>query len=159
MKTADIEIAVAEYFGAKGINNRNIIIPNFRGFWNDYEMDMLIVTPAKYCYEVEIKTSLSDLKADFQKRHFHDSDKVKYFYYAVPKDLMSADLLCYLPLRSGLFVIDANKARLKLKPGCLNNSTLTDAEYLHLGRILTHRLWNAKRKLNHIVELNKKVNR
>ena len=149
MTTADIEIAVAQYFGAKGMNNRNIIIPNFKGFWNDYEMDMLIVTPARYCYEVEIKTSIADLKADFKKRHFHDSDKIKYFYYAVPDEIYYSTYMPGMFENAGLFSIRNEKAYLMVTPKALNNYKLTDKEYLHLGRILTHRLWKAKEKLCH----------
>jgi len=147
MTSKQIELAVAQYFGAKGMQNRNIIVPNFKGFWNDYEMDMFIATPARYCYEVEIKTTVADLKADFKKRHFHDSDKIKYFYYAIPDEIYYSTYIPGMFEKAGLFSIKNGKACLMVKPEPLNNYKLAETEYLHLGRLLTHRLWKLKRDI------------
>lgn len=45
----------------------------------NHECDMLIVTKNHYLTEVEIKISLSDLKADFKKKHQHKDKNIKKF--------------------------------------------------------------------------------
>ena len=148
MKVEFIEIKVAEYFGMKGQQNRNIIIPNFRGFnFYIHDCDLFIVTPARWCYEVEIKTSLADLKADLKKKHDHSDDIIKWLYFAIPEELYR-DGFAYIPNHAGILVI-GKSCRLKREPhlDALRCRKLTEEEYLHLGRIACHRLWSAKRKL------------
>lgn len=53
----------------------------------NHECDMLIVTKNRYLTEVEIKISLSDLKADFKKEHQHKDENIKNFYYAFPEEI------------------------------------------------------------------------
>lgn len=53
----------------------------------NHECDMLIVTKNRYLTEVEIKISLSDLKADFKKEHQHKDKNIKNFYYAFPEEI------------------------------------------------------------------------
>jgi hypothetical protein len=147
MTASQIEISVAEYFGMKGMQNRNLIIPNFKGFWI-HECDLLIVTPQRYCYEVEIKVSIADLKADLGKRHAHKDERLHGLYFAIPDSMYTPQVFKMIPHVAGILVIADNKCHLNSKPH-LNKDCrkLTDKEYLHLGRILCHRLWNAKRKL------------
>ena len=40
-----------------------------------------------YLIEVEIKISISDFRADFKKKHYHDCSEVNALYYALPKEL------------------------------------------------------------------------
>ena len=71
---SEIELAVAHYFDPR----RNIIVPNvWWGMGFNYECDLLVLTKAGYAYEVEIKTTKSDLKADLKKEHGHKSDKIR----------------------------------------------------------------------------------
>src|SRR5699024_7195503 len=69
-----------------------------------FELDILSVTKSGYATGVEIKVSKSDLKRDLKKRHwelYNNSrlenvemyrklyfGKLKYFYYAVPPELI-----------------------------------------------------------------------
>ena len=67
MNAREIEYHVSNYFDVL----RNICVPNvshgFNGLW---ESDLLIVTKARYLYEVEIKTSVADLRKDLKKNRW-----------------------------------------------------------------------------------------
>lgn len=74
-------------------------------FW---ESDYLALTKAGYWYEIEVKISRSDFKADFKKKGKHESlsglmmhggsnlrnpnyARPNYFYYAVPENMISVE--------------------------------------------------------------------
>jgi hypothetical protein len=80
-----MEIAIAEYFNYR----RNLIVPNFEAM-RFHECDLLIITPNNYAYEIEIKISLSDLKADIKKWHKHNDNenRIKKLYFAIPDYLL-----------------------------------------------------------------------
>ena len=62
---AEIEVVVAQYFDPR----RNVIVPNVWWGWGlRHECDLVVMTKTGYAYEVEIKVSRSDLKADLKKR-------------------------------------------------------------------------------------------
>lgn len=67
---------------------RNMCFPNV--YFAGGEMDLCIVTLANYVWEVEVKLSLSDWRADEQKGKWWDKDRqyVSRFYYAVPTKLL-----------------------------------------------------------------------
>lgn len=63
-----------------------------------WESDYLALTKSGYWYEVEVKISRSDFKADFKKEEKHktlqsvnEKPCPNYYYYAVPEGLVSAD--------------------------------------------------------------------
>lgn len=67
---------------------KNIIAFNVIGVSSllliDHECDMLVLSKSGYLTEIEIKRSWSDFRADFKKKHCHESELIKYFYYCVP---------------------------------------------------------------------------
>lgn len=70
---------------------RNLCFPNV--FWGTGEMDLCVITSANYMWEIEVKLSLSDWKADEHKKKWlaRYSSYRKYvsrFYYAVPTELI-----------------------------------------------------------------------
>lgn len=74
-----------------------------------WESDYLALTKSGYWYEVEVKISRSDFKADFKKTKKHQTLKREnngkcpnYFYYAVPEGLISVD---EVPEYAGLIYI------------------------------------------------------
>ena len=79
-----IECALAKYFDIR----KNIIVCNVYFGLLKYEADMLVMNKTGYLTEIEIKRSLSDLKADFSKKHKHNDKKIKAFYYCVPIALL-----------------------------------------------------------------------
>ena len=67
---------------------RNMCFPNV--YFAGGEMDLCILTAANYVWEVEVKLSLSDWKADAKKDKWCDKDRqyISRFYYAVPTHLI-----------------------------------------------------------------------
>jgi len=65
-----IDTALRNYYE----NQALYMVSNIYAFHNKYqETDLLIVkTNNRYCYDIEIKVSVSDFKADFKKTEKHD---------------------------------------------------------------------------------------
>ena len=60
--------------------SRNQVFPNVHLY--DWESDLVVVTPAGYLWEVEVKTTLQDWKADSSKSKWKSLNwpKVNRFY-------------------------------------------------------------------------------
>ena len=102
----DIECAMYAHFDVR----KHIMVPNITNAMAllAFETDLLVINKSGYATGIEIKVSLSDLKADFKKRQYTEFDKVhpytckkgferfyskfKYFCYAVPCQLEKAAL-------------------------------------------------------------------
>ena len=97
-------------------DNSLVIVPKISGnnWWFDsetmlwknivnHECDMLIVSKNHYLTEVEIKISLSDLKADFKKEHQHKDENIKNFYYAFPEE-MKEKAIKLIPEEVGILI-------------------------------------------------------
>lgn len=77
----------------------------------DWESDSLFITRSGYIYECEIKISRNDFKHDFKKKKKHlilegkdnFEQSPNYFYYVVPKDLITVD---EIPEYAGLIYVD-----------------------------------------------------
>ena len=145
MNSCEIEIAVARHFGAE----MNLIVPNI--FFH-YELDLIIVNQRHYAWEVEIKTSISDLKAEKKKSPLaHISDKIKRLYFAVPDNLTEKSM-ALIPERAGLLRVVNINGRLVV---CLekapqtnkNARKLTEKEMIKLGKLAAMRIWNLKESL------------
>jgi hypothetical protein len=87
-----------------------------------HECDILAVTQAGYAHEVEIKVSLSDVKADLKKEHRHgDGDnRIKCFWFALPADLIEK-AEPFIPQRAGIILIShygdcGERAKIYRKP-------------------------------------------
>ncbi len=57
-----------------GVDKGQIVIPNV--LLGSYEADFITITKSDYLIEVEIKISISDFRADFKKKHYHDAKKL-----------------------------------------------------------------------------------
>lgn len=92
----EIEIAVARHFNSR----QNIIVPNVSwGLGLRYEADMVVLRPSGWALEIEIKTTVKDIRADAKKRHQHDSRWFRQLWFAVPQELADcADI----PARAGI---------------------------------------------------------
>ena len=66
----------------------SVVVPNISWGMLPYEADLIGISAHKQVTEVEIKRSLSDLRADYRKGHRHDAPCVTYFYYCVPESLV-----------------------------------------------------------------------
>ncbi len=84
LSVKEIQKEIAKYFDTR----KNIIVPNVSFGLLPYEADLLIMSKSGYLTEIEIKRSWSDFLADFKKKHTHNHKLIKYFYYAVPKNIL-----------------------------------------------------------------------
>ena len=151
MHAGDIELALAYHYNWR----QNLIVPNiYYGLGFRYELDVLVVTPSGWATEIEIKVSVTDLKADQKKTHGHRSNKIKYLYFAVPEKLQ-AQALELIPERAGLFIIrpdlepyEYRKTEI-VKPPITNKSArkITTAERIKLSELATMRIWSLKKRV------------
>lgn len=65
----------------------DIAIPNLSWSLLDYEADLIVMNKTGYITEFEIKRSFEDLKKDFKKKTFHDSELIYKFHYVLPKSI------------------------------------------------------------------------
>lgn len=160
-RTIDIEIAIMRHFDFR----QKIIVPNITSMMGvlGFETDMLVLTKLGYATGLEIKVSKSDLKADFNKRHmkalldpFNEKraleryyKKFKYFYYAIPEELLPDALelipeyfgiLCYVS-KKHRFMREARKAK------TLFNYKWSDEEIVNVMRLGTMRIFSLKKQI------------
>lgn len=84
---------------------KNVIVPNVSwGLGLSHECDMLYLDSKDRFTEVEIKISLSDLKADFKKWHSHKSNIISRLQYAVPERL-AEQAINLIPKTAGLITV------------------------------------------------------
>ena len=82
MTECDIQTVLGCHYG---VDKGQIVVPNV--LLGSYEADFIMITKSDYLIEVEIKISISDFRADFKKKHYHDCPEVNALYYALPKEL------------------------------------------------------------------------
>ena len=114
MNTPEMETLIYTYFESGSLaivprvtkNNAWLVTETDPMIWKNivnHECDMLIVTKNHYLTEVEIKISLSDLKADFKKKHQHKDENIKNFYYAFPEE-MKEKAIKFIPEEAGILI-------------------------------------------------------
>jgi len=143
--TLEMELALVRKYGAR----QNLIIPNVSWGFLSHEADLLIMSQSGYLTEIEIKINVGDLKKDFNKSHRHKSNKIKYFYYAIPERMKKYTEL--IPENAGIYLVrhidDWNSVELirhsetnKIaKPLDINDKYV-------LARLGALRIWGLKRK-------------
>ena len=142
ISTEEIEYCIANHFGVR----TNLIIPNISWGFGVHECDLIILSKAGYCTEIEIKISAADLKKDMLKNHNHKSNKIKYLYFAIPSYL--ARYIEHIPLNAGIFII-TSKHRVFCIAKPLQNKTcraITEHEQYELARLGALRIWSLKRR-------------
>ncbi len=141
--TLDIELAVARHYNPRV----NIIVPNISWGLGLHECDLLVVTKAGIAYEIEIKTSKSDVKADRRKRHKHQSWKIQKLYFALPHYLIE-ECEEYIPERAGIISVLENHCVIKIREAKKQNDyKFSDKEKVSLVRLGAMRIWPLKRIL------------
>ena len=147
----EMEVSIMKMFGIR----QNIIVPNISWGFNIHEMDLAVVTKSGYLKEIEIKRSISDLKADFKKSHHHKSDRICKMYYAIPEELLENSLqlipndcgiiLCYRLNNNQRNIIRAKIHReAKLRK---NSRKLTLEEQFKIARLGCLRILTLKEKI------------
>lgn len=155
MIASQIEIAVARYFNPR----QNLIVPNvWWGLGFKHELDLVVLTKCGYAYEVEIKVSHADIKADLKKSHGHSSNRISRLYFAVPVELSndenipaSAGILS-VELKNGTYVVRKVKEakRKEARP-------FRDDERLKLAELGTMRIWSLKDTIDDLWRANNKI--
>ncbi len=96
-----VELAVVGLFDYR----RNHCVPNVSWGWAlGHEADLIVVDQNLKVTEVEIKVSLSDLKADFRKINGHRSSRIGRMYYAIPEYLVEKGFPL-IPKEFGVIVV------------------------------------------------------
>jgi len=146
MNACDIELALAKYFNYR----IHLIVPNvFWGLGFNYELDLMVVSANNYATEIEIKTSVSDIKAESKKRKSaHCSNKIKKFYFAVPEALKDKALEL-IPEKAGLFIVSPRLKVSIARVPQLNKAArpLTEQELKKLHELAAMRIWSLKEAL------------
>lgn len=148
MNALQVEIAVANLYNYRA----NIIVPNVSWGWLlKHEADLIVVNKNNIVTEVEIKVTLSDLKADFKKRHNHESKNIHRLVYAIPFAMLEK-ALPLIPDHCGIITVNeverhdlkyyvANHYRLPKKN---RNLPITDKQLQDLMRLAVMRIWTLK---------------
>lgn len=142
-----IEVAVAKFFNPR----QNIIVPNISWGLNIHECDLLVLTQSGYAYEIEIKVSAGDLKADAKKGHAHRSNKIKLLYFAVPNYLLAYKE--FIPVHAGIIAVQrvngGNQVAIVRAPHANKNAgKWDDRQKIELMRLSTMRIWTLKETLH-----------
>lgn len=146
--TSEIETAVAGYFDPR----RCVVVPNvWWGMDLMHECDLFVLTKSGFAYEVEIKTSSSDLKRDILKRHGHKSKMLKRLYFAIPLKLLEANRE-YIPAHAGILTVNHRGLVKKEREAKINNDAvpLKPEQQLKLAHLGTMRIWTLKKELRRI---------
>lgn len=144
---------------SKFLNYRtNLIVPNVSWGMFSHECDLVRLTPAGYCSEIEIKISLSDLKKDKEKRHQHmdggaygyGANKIKYLYFAIPEYLEKH--IEHIPERSGILIVFEDRGGvIRTKetraPQKQSDYKFSEKERIKLLSLMAMRIWRLKQKL------------
>jgi hypothetical protein len=147
MTSLQIEVAIADYFNPR----HNIIVPNvWWGLGFKHELDLMVLTKSGYAYEIEIKTSKSDIKADLRKCHAHASPRISRLYFAVPDELKNDE---NIPLDAGILSVieyenGGRPSVKKIREATRRKSIpLTESERLKLAELGTMRIWTLKQNI------------
>ena len=161
MRCLDIEIAVAKLFNPRV----NLIVPNVSWGMCLHECDMLILSKSGYATEVEIKTSVADLKRDARKPHAHESERIKYLYFAVPEGMLKSEHAEYIPKHAGIITVSIQPGyygqpeyRANYERAPMTNTVkycFNDGERLEMARLGAMRIWTLKQKIQELTEAKK----
>ena len=149
--TPQMELLIYDYFEKSSL----VIVPKFsrlnavrydddskRGYRVEnivtHECDILSVTKNYFLREIEIKISVSDFKADFNKKHNHEGN-IKQFYYAVPYYILDK-IKDLVPEHAGILVAEYNAElsdywQLKRHKKATDNKSATPIDEKKLNKI------------------------
>ena len=131
--------------------NRYYAVPNVSHGWGlEYEADLIAVSKASHrAFEVEIKVSSADLRADMKKAKWRAGldKRITKFWYAIPLSLVpiASDVV---PAEFGILVFRKHRVQDFLicetfrKPAWLSKEKCTDADVINLLRLSNIRYWD-----------------
>ena len=151
MNSKEIEIALTTEWYSKFNTRRYFVIPN--AWWGinlDHEADLLAISGSGYAHEIEIKVSVSDMRADLKKykhKTIYKSKTIRAFWYAMPVSIYEK-CIEIIPEIAGIITIDDNTHRNTVvrKPKINTLSAkLSTNNMLKLGNLMAMRYWNLKK--------------
>lgn len=151
MTAKDIEVALCAYPSSPFYCRRWIVVPRVSWGLESHECDVLALSSSNYAHEIEIKISISDLKADLKKHHQHISrdNKIKCLWYAAPIEMQAA-MEQFVPEYAGIIVVyQANRLRTRIIRGAKQNMSarkFTAEEKMQLLRLGAMRYWTIVKK-------------
>lgn len=151
MTSKDIEVALCAYPSSLFYCRRWVVVPRVSWGLESHECDVLALSSSNYAHEIEIKISVSDLKADFKKHHQHISrdNKIKCLWYAAPIEMQAA-MEQFVPEHAGIIVVyQANRLRTKIIRRAKQNMSarkFTIEERMQLLRLGAMRYWTIVKK-------------
>jgi hypothetical protein len=149
MTSKEVEIGLAD-IGNIFDYRKGIVVPNVSyGFGLDYEADLVHINASNYMTEIEIKVSKQDYLNDKLKAKWKKGldKKVRYFYYAVPTELI-ATVMADLDPNHGLIevYVHRNRFRSKIikKALKIGSTKLTQDDIINLTRLSVMRFWKQR---------------
>jgi len=154
--TLEMEVELCKFLN----HRKNIVIPNVSWGMFTHECDLIRLTPAGYCTEIEVKISLSDLKKDKEKQHKHmeKNGKIKYLYFAIPEYL--ENYKHHIPDRAGIIVVRERYneyhgisylvTKETRKPKMQSDYKFSEKERVRLLELMAMRIWGLKKKLSNV---------
>ncbi len=134
-----------------------LLCPNIYFSFGRYEIDLLAITASGYAHEIEIKVTMADLKRDFEKRHFHDNARIKFFWYAIPEPMLES-ALPLIPETAGIITVRYDDkhgyywpTRERPAKTRAHAQKLDDAEIEGVRRMVYFRYWASR--LEHVAKL------
>ncbi len=133
---------------------RWLLVPNVSWGLFPWELDLCAMAKSGHCYEIEIKVSLSDLKADQHKGKWQFMklypQKLRGMYYAMPDRLWDrAKDMNLIPETCGVIVIHPEEKRLRFRAEIVRQAKpnksarpLEKHEQYQLARLGTMRFWS-----------------
>lgn len=130
---------------------RNLFVTNVDWGLLNHEADVVVMSKNGYLTEIEIKRSKEDLRADFKKKHKHEDERIKNFYFCVPEALKKECLeLCeeYGYNINGIITYTED-ARFEFEkiPKWINARKLFLEEQLQLARLGCMRIVTLKKRI------------
>lgn len=122
-----------------------MVIPNFQLY---HEADVVSLTDDRMVYEYEIKASLADFKADFNKTVKHelmragDARSPNFFYYAMSEEL--ADKIGSVPSHAGLVRVGPVFCEVVKKAPQLHSQPISEEVQRRALRSMMFRFWKAR---------------
>lgn len=160
MTCLEIEVKLMQEIGIR----KNLIVCNVTPLSGlvRFETDLLSLSKSGYATGVEIKTSKSDLKNDLKKKQWKNLKRVyggksgleryfepyKYFYYAVPEDLVE-ETTNQVPNWCGIYSVGKKVKEVRSAKQILSYDKTrkwNDEDRLSLARLGAMRVLNMKKK-------------
>jgi hypothetical protein len=140
---------------------RNDIVPNVKWGLDLHECDLLVVSKAGYLTEVEIKISKADLLKDKQKKHGHESDRIKSLWFAISDNIPFDFALANIPERAGLIIVRGDgQCHRKREPKSNKKSRkITEEERGKLRWLGMTRIYSLKKRIAKVEENNREIKR